>query len=58
MIDDIGIGDMLIAVNRHSSKELWLDKLRANRNIINEDGFRERMKKAGKVWKRTNADDN
>ena len=43
------IADMLIAADRHNSKELKdvaLDKLRANRDIFKEDGFRTRMKKA------------
>ena len=43
------IADMLITADRHDSKELRavaLDKLRADRNIINEGGFRKRMKKA------------
>ena len=43
------IADLLIAADRYDSKELRavaLDKLRANKNILNEKGFRERMKKA------------
>ena len=43
------IADMLITADRHNSKELRdvaLDKLRAKRSIINEDGFRKRMKEA------------
>ena len=43
------IADMLIAADKHSSKELRavaLEKLRADRKIIKEEGFRERMKKA------------
>ena len=43
------IADMLIAADRHNSKELRavaLEKLRADRKILNEDGFRTRMKKA------------
>ena len=43
------IADLLIAADRHDSKELRavaMDKLRANKNILNEKGFRERMKKA------------
>ena len=46
------IADMLIAAERHNSKELRavaLDKLRADRNIIKEAGFRQRMKKAPNV---------
>ena len=49
-IKTVLIADMLIAADRHNSKELRavaMDKLRANRNILNEKGFRERMKKAG-----------
>ena len=44
------IADMLIAADKHNSKELRavaLEKLRANRDIIKEDGFRERMMKSG-----------
>ena len=40
------IADMLIAAERHNSKELRavaLNKLRADRNILNEKGFRQRM---------------
>ena len=40
---------MLITADRHGSKELRavaLGKLRADRNILNEEGFRQRMKKA------------
>ena len=43
------IADMLIAAEKHNSKELRavaLEKLRADRKIIKEEGFRERMKKA------------
>ena len=43
------IADMLITADRHNSKELRdvaLDKLRAKRSIINEDGFKKRMMKA------------
>ena len=49
-IDDIKnefIADMLISAERHNSKELRavaMDKLRANKNIIKEAGFRNRMK--------------
>ena len=41
------IADMLISAERHNSKELRavaMDKLRANKNIIKEAGFRKRMK--------------
>ena len=43
------IADLLIAADLHGSTELRtvaLDKLRADRNIINEEGFRGRMMKA------------
>ena len=43
------IADMLIAADRYNSQELRdvaLDKLRANKNIVKEAGFRQRMKKA------------
>ena len=43
------IADMLITADRYDSKELRavaMDKLRANRNILNEKGFRKRMTKA------------
>lgn len=43
------IADMLITADRHNSRELRavaMDKLRANRNILKEAGFRKRMKKA------------
>ena len=43
------IADMLITADRHDSKELRavaMDKLRANKNILNEKGFRERMAQA------------
>ena len=46
------IADMLIAADRHDSKELRavaMDRLRANRDILNEKGFRQRMRKAGKM---------
>ena len=39
------IADMLITADRHDSKELRalaLDKLRTDRNILNEKGFRTR----------------
>ena len=41
------IADMLIAADRHNSEGLRavaMDKLRANRNIIKEAGFKQRMK--------------
>ena len=43
------IADMLITADRHNSKELRavaLDKLRADRNILNEAGFKERLNAA------------
>ena len=43
------IADMLITADRHNSRELRavaLDKLRADRNILNEAGFKERLNAA------------
>ena len=43
------IADMLITADRYNSKELRdvaMDKLRADKNIVNEKGFRERMAQA------------
>ena len=43
------IADMFISAERHNSKKLRalaMDKLRADKNILKEDGFRKRMKKA------------
>ena len=40
------IADMLITADRHNSRELRavaLDKLRADRSIMKQDGFRQRM---------------
>ena len=46
------IADMIITAHRYNSKELRavaMDKLRADKNILNEAGFRKRMKKAEDV---------
>ena len=45
------IADMVITADRYNSKELRavaMDKLKADKNILKEAGFRKRMKKAKK----------
>ena len=46
------LADMLIAAHRYNSKELRalaLNKLRADRNILKEAGFRQRMKETENI---------
>ena len=43
------IADMLIAADRNGSqdlKNLALDKIRADREVLNDEGFRKKMKEA------------
>ena len=43
------IADMLISADRHNStdlKNVALDKLRANKDILNDKKFREKLQKA------------
>ena len=43
------IADMLIAADRHGSEDLKnvaLDKIRADREVLNDEGFRKKMKEA------------
>ena len=53
--EDIGVetfADMLISADRHEYKELMevsLEKIRANRGIIKDEEFREKMKNADPV---------
>ena len=51
-IKNESIADMFISAERHNSKKLRalaMDKLRADKNILNEKGFKQRMKEAQNI---------